>query len=175
MSDNQSASEGILTTPVIDQVIEFLNEESVRRQDEPGVEVINQWIEELPKLLVENANLKRDKERLSLRTGCVECKGLGFKKQHISGYTHYETDRGEECPAYHFESVPCGQCRPPAAMQGKSAALDSPPLNPGYLARAANRPLYADECPGCRQDPCVCSAPSEGLPTDTGESKGGRD
>jgi hypothetical protein len=27
---------------------------------------------------------------------------------------------------------------------------------PGDNARAADRPLYADECPECRQDPCVC-------------------
>jgi len=42
----------ILTTPVIDQVIEFLNDQSVRLQDEMGVEVISQWIEKLPKLVL---------------------------------------------------------------------------------------------------------------------------
>lgn len=44
-------TKGILTTPVVDQIVEFLNEQTVRLQDQPGVEVISQWIEELPKLV----------------------------------------------------------------------------------------------------------------------------
>lgn len=42
----------MLTTPMIDQVLEFLNDQYVRLQDEPGVELICQWIEELPKIVI---------------------------------------------------------------------------------------------------------------------------
>ena len=34
---------------------------------------------------------------------------------------------------------------------------------PGDNARAAGRPLYPDECPECRQDPCACRCAHERL------------
>lgn len=119
MSDNQSVSGGILTTPVIYQVIEFLNEESVRRQDEPGVEVINQWIEELPKLLAENANLKRDKERLDWwleHKFWLRAPGdYGGLKAKWRVYSDDQIVAAGDSPGEAID----------AAMQGKSAALDS--------------------------------------------------
>lgn len=53
-------------------------------------------------------------EALKLRTGCERCKGRGQYERHKTGYTHYETDAGEECPAYHFERIQC-RCSEPAA------------------------------------------------------------
>lgn len=38
---------------------------------------------------------------------CRRCSGTGFVEQHQPGHTHYETDAGEPCPAYHYRKVPC--------------------------------------------------------------------
>jgi hypothetical protein len=38
---------------------------------------------------------------------CKLCNGKGFVEVHMSGFTHYETDAGEGCPAYHYNRVPC--------------------------------------------------------------------
>jgi len=48
-----------------------------------------------------------------MQKSCLKCKGRGYVDgQHKEGYTHYETDAGEACPAYHFEFVPCSVCAP---------------------------------------------------------------
>jgi hypothetical protein len=49
-----------------------------------------------------------------------------------------------------------------SAPTGGGSATSAPPAivsRPGDNARAAGRPLYADECPECRQDPCACGGP----------------
>lgn len=66
------------------------------------------------------------------------------------------------------ETVPSGtlehkaqepRCMLTSAPTGGGSATSAPPAivsRPGDAARAAGRPLYADECVVCRQDPCAC-------------------
>lgn len=58
--------------------------------------------------------------KLELRTGCAKCKGLGFTERHQPGHTHYETEG--ECPAYHFEKVPCISCGTGTVANNKQLA-----------------------------------------------------
>ena len=52
------------------------------------------------------------------------CSGTGL--QHKPGYTHYETDAGEECPAYHYG--PCPRCESARAALAKAKAAGISPL-----------------------------------------------
>lgn len=63
-----SAADSLATTVL--QVIEFLNEQSIRLQDEPGVEVLSQWIEELPKLVLAERERSASQEiAVTIRSG----------------------------------------------------------------------------------------------------------
>ncbi len=38
---------------------------------------------------------------------CRLCRGKGYTEEHQPGHTHYETDAGEPCPAWHYKRIPC--------------------------------------------------------------------
>lgn len=62
---------------------------------------------------------------------CKNCNGKGYVETHRSGFTHYETDVGEECPGYHFARTPCS-CTAGANAELAAIRLAFPE---GHLAR----------------------------------------
>lgn len=73
-------------------------------------EVVDPIQQENDSLKAELERLRGEREQAVLRTGCKSCRGLGHIERHRDDYLHFETDIGDICPSWHFETLPCAVC-----------------------------------------------------------------